>query len=153
MYTLTEQIRCKMARGTIEQEINDHIEDQKAEFLSEGMSQTEAEEAAVREMGDPVEVGLGMDRIHRPTMAWGMIALIVGLSLAGYLLRSVMYQTVLGDDRHLLYGLYEDCGLCKTNLDRISGVTFHWTAGRRCENEWVNKIYQNSFRKYCIESD
>ena len=48
LYTLTEQIRCKMARGTIEQEINDHIEDQKAEFLSEGMSQTEAEEAAVR---------------------------------------------------------------------------------------------------------
>lgn len=96
LYTLTEQIRCKMARGTIEQEINDHIEDQKAEFLSEGMSQTEAEEAAVREMGDPVEVGLEMDRIHRPTMAWGMIALIVGLSLAGYLLRSVMYQTVLG---------------------------------------------------------
>lgn len=96
LYTLTEQIRCKMARGTIEQEINDHIEDQKAEFLSEGMSQTEAEEAAIREMGDPVEVGLEMDRIHRPTMAWGMIALIVGLSLAGYLLRSVMYQTVLG---------------------------------------------------------
>ena len=47
MYTLTEQILCKMARGTIEQEINDHIEDQKEEFLSEGMSQTEAEEAAV----------------------------------------------------------------------------------------------------------
>ena len=47
LHTLTEQIRCKMARGTIEQEINDHIEDQKEEFLSEGMSQTEAEEAAV----------------------------------------------------------------------------------------------------------
>ena len=96
LHTLTERIRCKMARGTIEQEINDHIEDQKEEFLSEGMSQTEAEEAAVREMGDPVEVGLEMDRIHRPTMAWGMIALIIGLSLAGYLLRSVMYQTALG---------------------------------------------------------
>ena len=96
LHILTEQIRCKMARGTIEQEINDHIEDQKEEFLSEGMSQTEAEEAAIREMGDPVEVGLEMDRIHRPTMAWGMIALIVGLSLAGYLLRSIMYQTVLG---------------------------------------------------------
>lgn len=186
MYTLTEQIRCKMARGTIEQEINDHIEDQKAEFLSEGMSQTEAEEAAIREMGDPVEVGLEMDRIHRPTMAWGMIALIVGLSLAGYLLRSVMYQTVLGIEQSagktedlfwvgtslswhtslelpalllglvlmigICYmGLYEDCGLCKTNLDRISGVTFHWTAGCRFETEWINKIYQN--RKYWIESD
>ena len=37
LHILTEQIRCKMARGTIEQEINDHIEDQKAEFLGEGM--------------------------------------------------------------------------------------------------------------------
>ena len=64
---INRTVRCKMARGTIEQEINDHIEDQKEEFLSEGMSQTEAEEAAVREMGDPVEVGLEMDRIHRPT--------------------------------------------------------------------------------------
>mgnify|MGYP000103758166 FL=1 len=45
LHTLTEQIRCKMARGTIEQEINDHIEDQKEEFLSEGMSQTEGEDA------------------------------------------------------------------------------------------------------------
>ena len=186
LHILTEQIRCKMARATIEQEINDHIEDQKAEFLGEGMGQTEAEEAAIREMGDPIEVGLEMDRIHRPTMAWGMIALIVGLSLAGYLLRSIMYQTVLGIEQSagkteelfwvgtssswhtslelpaLLLGLVlmigicymdEDCGLCKTNLDRISGVTFHWTAGRRCENVWDNKIYHNAFRKYCIESD
>lgn len=176
MYTLTEQIRCKMARGTIEQEINDHIEDQKEEFLSEGMSQTEAEEAAVREMGDPVEVGLEMDRIHRPTMAWGMIALIIGLSLAGYLLRSVMYQTALGIEQSagkteelfwtgmssswhtslelpaLLLGLvlmigicYMDytrnCGLCKTKLDRIPSFTFSWTAGHRCESEWINRIY------------
>ena len=176
LYTLTEQIRCKMARGTIEQEINDHIEDQKAEFLSEGMSQTEAEEAAVREMGDPVEVGLEMDRIHRPTMAWGMIALIVGLSLAGYLLRSVMYQTALGieqsagknrrtvldrnvielayvagtagtfdwtcaDDRYLLYGLYEDCGLCKTNLDCISGFIIGRTAVYGAESEWSGEVY------------
>ena len=96
LHTLTEQIRCKMARGAVEQEINDHIEDQKAEFLCEGMSQKEAEEAAVREMGDPVEVGLEMDRIHRPTMAWEMIALIVGLSIAGYLLRRVMFHAVSG---------------------------------------------------------
>ena len=51
LYTLTEQIRCKMARGTIEQEINDHIEDQKAEFLSEGMSQTEGEDAGSETTG------------------------------------------------------------------------------------------------------
>lgn len=52
---LTEQIRCRMARGAVREEFLCHIEDQKAAFLSEGMEQAEAEEAAVREMGDPVE--------------------------------------------------------------------------------------------------
>lgn len=49
------------------------------------------------------------------------------------------------DDWYLLYGLYEDCGLCKTNLDRISGVTFHWTAGCRFENEWINGYIRMPF--------
>lgn len=111
MYTLTEQIRCKMARGTIEQEINDHIEDQKAEFLSEGMSQTEAEEAAIREMGDPVEVGLEMDRIHRPTMAWGMIALIVGLSLAGYSTAVGLFNSVV----NVILLIFVNCVVKKLN--------------------------------------
>ena len=44
------------------------------------------EEAAVLEMGDPVEVGVEMDRIHRPKMAWKMIGLIAILNLAGIVL-------------------------------------------------------------------
>lgn len=50
---LTDQIRCRMARGAVREEIRCHIEDQTAPFLSEGMEQAEAEEAAVKEMGDP----------------------------------------------------------------------------------------------------
>ena len=51
----------------------------------------------VREMGDPVEVGLGMDRIHWPTMA-GMIAPDCWPSLAGlsFFYEVLWYQTVLG---------------------------------------------------------
>ena len=33
------------------------------------MTEKEAEAAAVMEMGDPVAVGVDMDRIHRPKMA------------------------------------------------------------------------------------
>ena len=62
---LTDQIWCRMAREDVRKELLCHIEDQKAAFLSE------AEEAAVREMGDPVETGNELDRIHRPKMAWG----------------------------------------------------------------------------------
>ena len=89
---LTDQIRCKMARGAVREEIRCHIEDQTAAFLSEGMEQAEAEEAAVREMGDPVETGNELNRIHRPRMAWGMIGLIAVLSLAGYLIQNFMQE-------------------------------------------------------------
>ena len=91
LHILTDQVRCKMARDGIKEEIRGHIEDQTAAYISEGIEPNKAEEMAVREMGDPVEVGQDMDRIHRPKMAWGMIALITVLSIAGYVLRQVMY--------------------------------------------------------------
>lgn len=91
LHVLTDQVRCKMARDEIQDEIRCHIEDQTAAYISEGMEPDKAEEMAVREMGDPVEVGQDMDRIHRPKMAWGMISLIVILSITGYVLRQIMY--------------------------------------------------------------
>ena len=72
--TLTEQIRCKKARHAVAEEIRAHIEDQKQEYLCEGADEAEAEEMAVKEMGDPIEAGVALDTIHRPKMAWGMIA-------------------------------------------------------------------------------
>lgn len=83
--TLTGQIRCKMAREEVEEEVRGHIEDQTLAFMSEGMERDEAEALAVRGMGDPVEVGNELDKIHRPRMPWGMIALIIALSVKGYM--------------------------------------------------------------------
>ncbi len=66
---LTDQIRCKAARTQITEEVRDHIEEQEAFYLSEGLGREEAEAEAVREMGDPVEAGTALDLIHRPRMA------------------------------------------------------------------------------------
>ena len=127
--TLTDQIRCKMAREVVRDELLAHIEDQKAAFLSEGMEQEEAEEAAVREMGDPVETGNEMDRIHRPRMAWGMIALIAVLSITGYVIQKLMEAKVMDAGgygwmgaRNLLFvivGLLVMIGVCFVDYTRI----------------------------------
>lgn len=42
------------------------------------MPDEEAEKNAVLDMGNPVEVGISMDKIHRPRVAWDII-LIVGI--------------------------------------------------------------------------
>ena len=69
---MTGQIRCKKCVRYYK-EVEDHIEDQKQAFMAEGMKEEEAEKAAVEEMGDPVEVGVEMDQIHRPKMPWKVI--------------------------------------------------------------------------------
>lgn len=98
--TLLAQIREKRAKERIREEITEHIEDQKAAYLSEGMSEAVAEEKAVAEMGDPVEVGTALDLIHKPKPAWGMLAAIAALCAAGILLQYAL-------DRHAQssYGL------------------------------------------------
>ena len=127
--TLTDQIRCKMAREAVRDELLCHIEDQKAAFISEGMEQDEAEEAAVLEMGDPVETGNEMDRIHRPKMAWGMIALIAALSIVGYVVQKLIEAKVVEaggynwlGSKNLLFlaaGLVIMIGVCFLDYTRI----------------------------------
>lgn len=107
---LTEQIRCKKARGAVREELEAHMEDQKEAFMENGMKSEEAEERAVKEMGDPVETGISMDRIHRPKMAWGSILFICFLSLGGLLIQYLLQKQFLdiiflpgSFVRHLIY--------------------------------------------------
>jgi len=66
---LLEQVRCKKAHYAIREELQSHIEDQMEDNMAHGMSKEEAEKAAVEDMGSPVEVGISLDRIHRPQVA------------------------------------------------------------------------------------
>lgn len=80
---LTGQIRSKKARSAVEQEIRNHIEDQISAYQEAGMEAEEAVSQTIRQMGDPVSVGIDMDRIHRPRTGWGMIGWILLISVIG----------------------------------------------------------------------
>ncbi|MCI8581899.1 MAG: FtsW/RodA/SpoVE family cell cycle protein [Dorea sp.] len=85
-----EQIRCRQAREGVRKELAVHIEDQAEWYRLQGMGDSEAEEMAVCEMGDPVETGNMMDEVHRPKMAWKSIAVIVVLSLVTFVLQYIL---------------------------------------------------------------
>ncbi len=87
---LLEQVRFKNAHKSIEGEIRSHIEDQIADNMSAGMERAEAEKAAVEDMGDPVEVGISMDRIHRPRVAWSVIIIAVLIGIASSVIHELM---------------------------------------------------------------
>ena len=75
-----EQIRCKKVRPMVRRELEDHIQDQRDAYISEGKIGREAEKLAVCQMGDPVETGRALDRIHRPRMEWMLPLMAVLLS-------------------------------------------------------------------------
>lgn len=89
---LSSQIRCKKARPMIVEEIENHIEDQAEAYKVEGMEEKKALEKAVLEMGDPVEAGVALDRVHRPKMQWELVILTVLLSLIGLLVQIVIFK-------------------------------------------------------------
>ncbi|MBO4981287.1 MAG: FtsW/RodA/SpoVE family cell cycle protein [Lachnospiraceae bacterium] len=96
--TVTEQIRWKGARGPVSEELKAHILDQAQSYereadcpgTGEGLTESGALERAVREMGDPVAIGVEMDRIHRPKISWEILVLVGVLSIAGLILHGVL---------------------------------------------------------------
>lgn len=90
--TLSEQIRCKKARPMIVEEMQNHIEDQADAYRAEGMEEKEALKKAVKEMGDPVETGVALDRVHRPKMQWEIVILAVVLSLIGLMVQIIIFK-------------------------------------------------------------
>lgn len=103
--TLTEQIRCVKAREGVAQEISNHIIDQTEAFEQKGMTYEQALERAVQEMGDPVEIGISMDRIHRPQINWKMLLITFILSIAGLVCMTPMFGVSYVISRQLIFTL------------------------------------------------
>lgn len=119
--TVSAQIRCKMARKSLEAEMRQHIEEQTEEYLMEGMDRETAEREAVRQMGDPVETGAELDRIHRPSMPWKTILMITVLSVVGLGMR-VLLQENTGADMFLSGNVLKQCGLILAGLTAMIAV-------------------------------
>ncbi len=133
---LEEQIRCRKARSRVAEEIRGHIEEQEAFYLSEGLTQEEAEEEAVKEMGDPVEAGTALDLVHRPRMTWGFIGLTGILYMAGFVILNLLQQKFSGTDfitgdyvKWFVTGAVILVGVCYVDYSQIGYRAKEYTAG------------------------
>ena len=91
--TVCGQVKAKKAHGLIGSELMAHIEDQKLTYIKDGMNETAAENRAIDEMGDPVEVGENLNKIHQPAYDWiGRIPdIIMWIIAGGIVLISVIF--------------------------------------------------------------
>lgn len=84
--TVQEQIRWKRARPVLALELEQHLADQTEAFQAEGQDKDTAVRLALEDMGDPVELGAELDRVHRPRTQWGLLGLTMALAaVCGFL--------------------------------------------------------------------
>ncbi|CAM3826536.1 FtsW/RodA/SpoVE family cell cycle protein [Mesobacillus thioparans] len=70
-------IRSKEAKKFVASELEFHLNEVKKEWIGKGMSETEAEEKAVSQMGSPSKLGHEMNKLHKPKVDWLLIGLLV----------------------------------------------------------------------------
>lgn len=79
------EVKCKAVHGTLRQELLDHIECLKEDYIEEGMDEKSAYEKAIAQMGEAMEVGKALNKAHKPRMEWSVLALIIGILSIGIL--------------------------------------------------------------------
>ena len=105
--TVRQQMRWKRARDGTAQELRTHLLDQRDAYLEQGMDVEAATKESVRQMGDPVEVGIALDRIHRPKPQWGLLTLVGLLLFMGYGAQILLRDVALASPRNLEETFYE----------------------------------------------
>lgn len=91
MSSLTEQIHDKRAKRLVAEEIKNHIEEQAKDYEAEGLSPVEALKEAVRQMGNPIETGMELNKIHKPKTPWAMLALAIFIMTASIVMQAVIF--------------------------------------------------------------
>lgn len=64
--SVCSKIRCREVRADIRDELSSHIDSLISEYKTEGMSDNDAENLAIKQMGSSEQLGIMLDAVHRP---------------------------------------------------------------------------------------
>lgn len=81
-----EQIKYKPIRNEIAEELENHLEEAKQNYIEEGIEELEAEEKATIQMGKAQEIGKKLNKIHKPKFNWQLLILTIILLEFGFIL-------------------------------------------------------------------
>ena len=97
--SVCEQIKYKPIREDIAEELKNHIEELKENYIQEGMKEEIAEQKAIEQMGDSKEIGKKLNKIHRPKLDWKLLLILIILLCFGFLV--VLIRNGLDGNSHI----------------------------------------------------
>lgn len=92
-----KQVRTRQMHPEIREELLGHIEDRAKLLMLEGNAEEPAVQEAVKQMGDPGDIGKSLHLAHRPQLDWKllvMLALFLIIGLVG------MVSVYYADERY-----------------------------------------------------
>ncbi|MCM3570541.1 FtsW/RodA/SpoVE family cell cycle protein [Neobacillus mesonae] len=82
---VTSHIKSNEARKYVADELSYHVKEAKQRLVEKGLTDKEAEEKAVEQMGSPSKLGQQLNKLHRPKVDWLLILLLVTTFSLGFL--------------------------------------------------------------------
>ena len=90
-----QEIKYKPVRKGIADELENHIREIKEEYIDGGMRETEAEEKAVKQMGEAQTIGKELNKVHRPKLDWKLLLITCILICFGLLVDMIRINNAL----------------------------------------------------------
>ena len=120
LYKATAGIRFKPDRKAVRAELEEHLEDKAMDLrrIFPELTEEEAWERAVSEMGDPMEIGRELARLHRPWLGylWRVSQVVLGLACLSLLWSGMVFYSAFSvDDGQVFLELWDADGLPMTN--------------------------------------
>ena len=95
--TVCEQIKYKPIRNSISEELKNHIEESKENYIRDGLEEKEAEEKAIVQMGNAEEIGKKLNKIHKPKLDWKLLIILIVLLGFGFLVAFTRASNIVSD--------------------------------------------------------
>lgn len=97
--TICEQIKYKEVRNQIAEEMENHINEKKEEYIENGIEESQAEQKAIIQMGDAEEIGKALNKVHRPKLDWKLLLIIAVTLCFGFLVAIIRDNNFLINDQ------------------------------------------------------
>ena len=149
---VSKEIKYKPANKPIIEELENHIEEVKEDYLCKGYSENESEEIAVEQMGNAKKIGKELNKIHRPKLDWILMGLIIIL-FSFRIVLAVNSTTNYINVKYLIVGLI--CGTIIYFFDyrktKNYSTLIYFTANMILIFQWINWYFGLDIDKNAIQ--
>jgi cell division protein FtsW (lipid II flippase) len=98
-------IKSNEAKEIVYKELSYHLKMSKLELVSKGTSEKEAEEKAIKLMGNPTELGTHFNKLYRPSFDWKLFSLFIIIISMGILPIVNMQNLMMNQIIYIVLGI------------------------------------------------